>query len=292
MPIRSLLKPLHGRGLRWPALRLLRQFIPASPHPGRELDVYWLSTGRCGTHFVDRVLQTDSSGHSLHEGGAYLPDVYRASAIWKDDPEAFWRLRLEDFAGAHAVVQENSRIPARVFNSFSNAMYPFGYMLHEAYERLGLGRRVKTIHLVREPVASCRSNLKVEREEAGGIAFARRAPAFVTGDSSAAKTASVWNCVNALCADTVDRIGDASKAITLRVEDLTIDRAEEIFDFCELRGFDRDRVEELLNNRSSSVRHSHVARGDLETVDATDEELEIIREQTAPLAARLGYPTV
>ncbi len=285
----NVLKPLHGRGLRWKLTDLRQRILPPNPYKGRSLDIFWMSTGRCGTHFVHRLLELATNLTAIHELGIILEDVFRASAIWDEDPERFWSLRLESFRAPMLKIRRLSVLKSQVMTELGHAIYPFGYMLHDYYNiRKIPGRRVKLIHLIREPVASCRSNLKIERTEHGDNFF-RRSPAFVTGASSAEKAASIWNKINTLSGDIVARINDENIARTIRIEDLDQEGIAALYEFMEIDGYDPHTIDNLLSSRSQKIRFSHLARPEVNTPDCTEEELETIRRDTKKVADRFGY---
>lgn len=287
--LQGILSPLRGHGYRLKMERLRQQLIPIRQYPERELDVYFLSTGRCGTHFVHNVLDRTTSAYSVHDGGMMLKDVYRATELWHEKPQAYKAVSLEDFPWAYTKILRNSRYPARVYVELCHAMYPFGTMIWDYFRRCGDGRRAKIVHLVREPVGACRSMLKVERDEEGGEGFSRRAPTIGQGNSSAEKAASVWNGINRICHEAIENIGDESVARTQRIEDLDEAGCHDLFSFMEIEVLDWPRLTSMLSDRRQSLRHSHHARPEVKTSPATDDEIAVIRRDTAKVATMLGY---
>ena len=84
-------------------------------------------------------------------------------------------------------------------------------------------------------------------------------------------------------------IGDSRVCRVFRLEDVSIESIRELFHFLGLEGFSEEKVTELMSNKSSNVRHSHVAALSSKRKDATREELETIHRLCAPLASLYGY---
>ena len=103
----------------------------------------------------------------------------------------------------------------------------------------------------------------------------------------------------------IERVSNRSKQshLGMRRRHLDLEMLREVYDFLELDGFDADALKALMEDRSQSVRHSHVAGQDLDggetdyrrklalehNPDATPAELDRIERLCAPLAARFGY---
>lgn len=284
--IRELSWAIFGPGLRWQLLPWYRRWFPVKDYTERKLDVYWLSTGRCGTHFLYNLLSQASNIHAIHDRGIAKREVDRAARIWREDPQRFWSLRLEEFPAMLYKLRENSKFPVEVFTELIHITFPFGYMMYDYYHRAYAGRRrLKLIHLVREPIACCRSSLKVERVKD----YSRQPTAIIEGESATEKAASMWILTNRLCKGIVDRIDNPQVAIQLRIEDLDVDKALELCEFMELQGINRTTITSVLENRSQAARFSHVRRWEGRTPPVTDKELEIVSELTRADASIYGY---
>lgn len=284
----SLWSRIRNRNYRWPVTSLYRRVVPVRPHPARKLDVYTLCTGRCGTHFLHDTLRDAHNVHAVQDGATVHRDSHRAANLWIDDPDRFWNLRLEQFRYELVKVREAAKHPAEVFVDTGVAFFSFGYMAWDYFQRCLKGqRRLKLIHLVRDPVAFGRSALKAERT----TGFADRPQRMVPGATAAEQAANLWNNVNRLCQQIVQRIDDPSVARTIRIEDLGVDGLMDLHEFMELRGIERSRLESMLNRPEAKKRNSHLKRIGDAVPDATDEELDLIRQMTAPLAQELGYST-
>jgi len=173
-----------------------------------------------------------------------------------------------------------------VYGDTLNHMFPYGYML---YNYFGSGR-VRLIHLVRDPVTCCRSIIKSERagQNVPDRFHELRPDEFIQGKTDAEKAAGIWNGVNGMVQTQFNMINDPQACKTVRLEDVSVELVNELFDFIGLQGFDRARVEDLLGDSSHDVRHSHIERNP-ERVDASDAELREVERLCYPLAWDLGY---
>jgi len=283
------LKAVRAAGLGWKLRYLKQAVVPTRPYEGRKLDCFFLSMGRSGTHFIDNVVRLSSNAHSIHESGIILDEVFSVVDLWERDPEAFWSLKLESVSSPYTKIRRFGGIQCEVFTEMSNSIYPFAYMLHDYYNiRQLAGRKLKLVHLIRDPVKTCCSNIKVERY-GSGEGFRRRPPSFLTGKSSAYDAARVWNKVNTLSREIVEKIDNTNIARVFRIEDLNAEKYLPLFEFLELEGYSKDKIVELLDSGLSSVRRSHVARSELSTEFASDAEIEVIRAETKQLGRYYGY---
>lgn len=277
---------LVSHAYRWRAVRFARSLLPPDEYPGRKLDVYWLSTGRCGTHYVYNVIRESPNLTALHDDGMFLSERNRVVDICINEPERFWDLRLEEFPWMHRKVAQNFRHRSAIFTELIHRTFPYGYMLFDYFERKRKPKhRVKLVHLVRHPVSVCRSMLKVERKEA----FSRRPTGFLKYTEPAINAANLWIQTNRLCRQIVDRVSEPSIARTIRIEDLDVEGFRELYDFMEIKGFDENRIALLVKSRDPKLRSSHILRTDLRTPDVTEDEIEIIARLTKPLAVDFGY---
>ena len=281
----------QGHGLRW--MTVYRQFLPAPQYAGRKLDVYWLNTGRCGSRFLYRLLETADNVAAFHDLGMLPKSRNAAARLYMTDQEAYWKMPLDRFMKAK--VLEAGKYEGEVFTEIGHSLYGYGYAMWRYYQEHLKPRQVRFVHLVRNPVDCCQSILKVERDVSeGGHGWVQRAPEIVLGATPAEKAASVWNNVNEICSRQVERIAaeDPDAARVQRIEDLdTPDRVGELFDWMRLRGFDAEKITPLLSSTSFEVRHSHVTRDDVSKLVASEDDLQTIRRNTAEMASKFGYQT-
>lgn len=279
---------------RWPIVTALRRLkarthIPVlrrRTHDGRILNFYVLSTGRTGTRFLSRVLGTATNAAVHHQPSPQLKDtvVREVVGTWAASREAFWDLRVEDFPLLEEKILGQLAIPAPIYGDTLNHMFPFGHMLYRY-----LGReRIRLIHLVRHPVPCCRSILVAEKDFGEGGRFGElRPPEFLEGETAAEKAAGVWNGVNEMAARQLERIDDPGVCRTVRIEDVDVELARELFDFLGLEGFDRDELAPLMRDDSREVRHSHVEHHADRRVER--EELETVARLCRSRAEGFGY---
>ncbi len=253
-------------------------------HEARKLNFYFLSTGRCGTRFFSRVLETATNAIVFHQPQPYLADTMRAVVLhYVNNREQFGQLRVNEFPQLEEKLELQSTYPKEVYGDTLNSMFPFGHLLYEYFG----AEKLRLIHLIRNPVDCGRSILKVERAE-GGTNFLPRSKLFLEGTTSSEKAGHLWNNVNKMIKYQFDLINDASVCKTVRLEDVNLDRIRELFDFLKLEGFDEKRIHSLMQDKSPEVRHSHVAmRTDMR--DASDEELETVRRITQATAEQFDY---
>jgi hypothetical protein len=253
-------------------------------HSARKLNFYFLSTGRCGTRFFSKVLETATNAVVFHQPQPYLADTMRAVVQqYIKNREQFARLQVKDFPQLKEKLELQATYPKAVYGDTLNSMFPFGHLL---YQHFG-AEKLRLIHLLRNPVDCGRSILKVERE-GGGTNFRPRSKLFLEGTTSAERTGHLWNNINNMIKHQFDLINDPSVCETIRLEDVSLGLIRDLFAFLQLEGFDAKRIEALMQDKSPEVRHSHVAvRTDVP--DASAEELETIRRITAATAFQFGY---
>lgn len=281
------LKVAHHNLARAPRKAMVFPGLRRRAFPGREINFYFLSTGRVGTRFFSKVLGTATNATVLHQPSPSLKETVVRDVVrtFHLDPDAFWRLRIEDFLALEEKVLRQMTYGTAVYGDTLNHMFPFGHMLYRHFGR----DRVRLVHLIRNPVDCGRSTLKAERDDTGRGRFTElRPPEFLTGASPAEKAAGIWNGVNGMIREQFERIDDPSACRVIRLEDISLKLVEELFDFLHLDGFDAKRIETLMNDRSHDVRHSHLSVNRARP-DATPEELELIERLCAPLAANYGY---
>ena len=262
-------------------------YFPVSRYPGREFNIWWLSTGRCGSHFIRHCC---SAARGVEIGKLFglskrLWD--EVVDIYLEDRERFWELKLEDFPVVRAKVNARNNHPCPVFTEIGHTLYPFAAMIHDYSRRTG--RPDRLVHLIRNPVDCCRSRLKAERMD-GPRGFSRRASAyFEPDDAPAVRAAKTWIGVNTMCAEMARHLDDPDHVLFIRIEDLNAETAVDMLERIGLTDIDHERLGEVFGSEFTSLRHSHVARTDLRTAESTDEEAEIVRELTRETAAGFGY---
>ncbi len=78
-----------------------------------------------------------------------------------------------------------------------------------------------------------------------------------------------------------EHINDPSLCKVVRLEDASVDLFRELYDFLELEGFDAEEVNRLVNDKSDSVRHSHMARMDKAGIpDISNSDIKYIKRHT------------
>ena len=147
--------------------------------------------------------------------------------------------------------------------------------------------------MIRHPITCCRSILKSERDDdgTGGRFKELRSPEFIQGGTATEKAAAIWNGVNGMVQEQFQMIGNAKVCKVLRLEDVSVASIRGLFDFLELKGFDADKVNDLIHDASHDVRHSHIGHPANRRKDATLEELSTIAKFCEPLAKQYGYDT-
>lgn len=265
---------------------------------------YFLSTGRVGTLFFSRALDLATNGQVYHQPKPKLLDeMSRVVETFVASEDRFRALRVEQFPHLERQILRQRSLAGDVYGDTLNTMFPFGLMLHDY---LGPDR-LRLVHLIRDPRSCGRSILKAERDDFGyGRFHIFRPPAFLKGlegAEAADKAAAIWNNINGMIKRQFELIDDQRVCKTIRLEDLDLEMLREVYDFLELDGFDADALKALMEDRSQSVRHSHVAGQDLDggetdyrrklalehNPDATPAELDRIERLCAPLAAHFGY---
>lgn len=254
-------------------------------YPNRELNFYFMSTGRCGTRFFAQVLNTATNAMVLHQPHPYLrSERFDAATRYMTHKDDFKQLEVTDYPVLLEKILWQATLPSPIYGDTLNSSFAFGYMLYKYFG----SQKLRLVHLVRNPVDCCRSILKVERDE-GGQGFGWSRPgAFTQGNNSAEKVANVWINTNEMIRYQFELIHDPTICKIVRLEDVNLDLIRELFDFLHLKGFDPSKVEPLLTDTSREVRHSHLQENP-QTPDATPEELDIVAHLTAPLAAVYNY---
>ena len=152
-------------------------------------------------------------------------------------------------------------------------MWPYGLMLSRyiGHDRLRL------VHLIRHPVATCRSYLAADWSR---YCYEDGRPR-ITAEMAAAH----WIRRNACIREQFQAIADPSVCRVLRLEDASLATLRSLFAFLGLEGFDEQKISHVMNDTSKDVRHSHLAGDDFA---ATKEELQLIWQLCA-LAREYGY---
>ena len=249
----------------------------ARPYGGRKLDFYFLSTGRCGTRFVARVLDLATNATVYHEPNptAY-PDYHRKADEYFRNPESLKSTDYSQYPMFRRKLRINASVPASVYGVTARMNFPFGVVLHDV-----IPNKVKLVHLIRNPVDCCRSIIRVESDRYGTGFLPSRARALVEGHNDFDRAISIYVKTNQMIRGQFDHINDPSVCKVVRVEDLSVDAFRELYEFLELEGFDADAVTRVMNDKSDNVRHSHMARLDEKRVpDLSERDIEYIREHT------------
>lgn len=283
---------MRGRGFRWPVILGLYRLGMLRPYPEREMDMYCLSTGRCGTHFLAHLVGASGQVDAIHDAGIHLPTAHAAAQEALAGGSVHVGKDLRRYPYIAARLQYLGMRRSRRVAEFGHHMYPFAAALANHYERYFPNRELRLVHLVRHPTACCRSMLRVERYEGGGEGFRRRAPGLVEGTSSAEDAARVWCRTNRIISDSFARITDPRKTLVLRIEDI----GERWKELCQFLGLDLSAVswgsiQELLGNESTAERHSHLQREGpgVSEYDADSAELEIVERMTRRERRRFDY---
>jgi len=269
--------------------RCIRPFLHKRGYADRKLNFYFLSTGRVGTRFFSRVLDTATNARVFHQPGPQLKETVVRDVVSKfvSDPDRFADLSIEDYPRLEEKILRQLTQPFEVYGDTLNHMFPFGAML---YRYLG-PERLRLVHLIRHPVTCGRSTLMVERDDdpTGGRFKELRPPEFLTGETPAEKTASIWNGVNGMIRTQFEMIDDSRVCRVVRLEDASPESLRELFQFLGLDGFSEEKVFKLMGDSSYSVRHSHIGNLSSDRKDASTEELETIHRLCAPLAEHYDY---
>ncbi len=196
----------------------------------KPVNFYFLSTGRCGTRFLYHTLKTCSNGEAQHQPGH--EDICEMTedlvASYMRDRESVFKARMEDFPRLRRRIDKRLARPI-IYGDTLNHMWPLGYML---YRYIG-PQRLRLVHLIRHPVAACRSWLAAEREsfscnDSSGVA---------TGDFPAERVANFWLNRNSCIRDQLEMIDSPEIVRVLRLEDIDLASLRELFDFLRLEGF-------------------------------------------------------
>ena len=254
--------------------------------PGRKLNFYFLSTGRVGTRFFARVLDTAKNARVFHQPGPQLKKtaVQDVVSTYMRDIENFKKLTVSDFPQLEEKILRQLAIPVPVYGDTLNHMFPFGYMLYKYFGP----KRVRLVHLIRHPVPCGRSTIVAEKDWGSGERFTELRPKeYIKANTPAEKAANIWIEVNSMIRKQFALIDDPSVCKVFRLEDVTIDSIRDLFEFLRLEGFDEKKIKPLMGDTSHNVRHSHVKFHDEREV--TKEELDIVSRLCAPLAKKYGY---
>ena len=106
-------KFIRGMGYRLRFMMCFRQLVPAQQYRNRKLDIYWLSTGRCGTRFLYHLLNTADNVAAFHDLGMLRASRDRAVRLYLRDREAYWNMPLDRFM--RDKVREAGKYPAEVY---------------------------------------------------------------------------------------------------------------------------------------------------------------------------------
>ena len=278
---------VRGRALRNRFLTLRDAMLPVSRYPGRDFNIWWLSTGRCGTHFIRHCCKAAAGveiGKGIGLGNNLWNDVID---IYRTDRDRFWNLKLEDYPLVKAKLNARNNYSSRVFTEIAHEIYPFSAMVYDYSRRCG--RPDKLVHLIRNPIDCCQSMLKAERRD-GPQGFSRRATSyFNSGDEPAVRAAKTWIEINTMCAEVASHLDDPDNVLFVRIEDLDSRTSVELLNRLGLTDIDQNRLENVFGEQFTDLRHSHMARSDLTTPGTSSDELDLIRELTRETAARFGY---
>lgn len=133
----------------------------------RELNFYVLSTGCCGTRFFVRILDTATNATVLHQPSPHLTsEMNRIVSIYSRSAAEYQDLTVSDWPELELKLLMAGMVRSPVYGETLNTIYPSAYLLHKYFGP----ERVRFIHLVRNPLACCRSIMQVERDD-GGMAF-------------------------------------------------------------------------------------------------------------------------
>ncbi len=252
-------------------------------YPGREMNFYFLSTGRCGTRFFARVLDTATNAVVLHEPSPHLQnDMSELAPLYIINKCDFQRATVKDYSSLKLKILLHQTIRSQIYGETFHKLFPFGHIL---YKYLGPSK-LRLVHLIRDPVTCCRSYLKVERDN-GGIGRTHLPSALIEGRNAAEQVANLWNNINEMIQYEFKIIDNPTICKTVRLEDTDLDSIRELFEFLQLDGFNEREIARLMNDTSQDVRHSHIRKSIRR--DATYDELETVARICAPLAAEFGY---
>ena len=249
----------------------------ARPFGGRALDFYFLSTGRCGTRYIARVLDLASNAIVYHEPNpSAYEDCRRKTDEYFRNPESIKNTDYSRYPMLRRKMRINASIQTKIYGETANLNYPFAVIFHSA-----IPNRVKLLHLIRNPVDCCRSIIRVESDEYG-YGFARhRAKSLLERKGDLDRAISVYTKITEMIRVQFECIDDPSVCKVVRVEDTSVELFKELYDFLELEGFDADKVNRLINDKSDPVRHSHMARMDKRGIPDIDEhDIEYIKKRT------------
>lgn len=246
------------------------------------MNFYFLSTGRCGTRFFSQVLDTASNAVVFHQPKPRMvKEGFNVISKYVKDKELFKSLDVSNYSALEKKLHIRSKYSNKeVYGETLSHMFPFGYMLYKQ-----LDSKVRLVHLIRDPVTCGRSILKAER---GGKLKILRSPNFIKGKTITRKIANLWNNINGMVKYQFELINRPDICKVFRLEDISLETIQELFEFLELKGFSEKRISELMNDTSTEVRHSHIKRN-IKQPDATKEELKLIFKLCSPLAKEYGY---
>ena len=191
---------------------------------------------------------------------------------FQKDPQSFFDTTINEFPQLKRRIDKRLSLPW-VYGDTLNWMRGIAYMLHEYIGP----ERLRLVELVRHPVATCRSMM----------ADADRSVGSERSDIGLAEeTAEYWVRHYSWIRHQFQAINSDALCKTIRLEDTSLDRANELYRFLELDGFDEAAVTALLDNTTKDVRHFHTRKAH---IPASKEELRAAWEICGPLAAEYGY---
>ncbi len=239
-----------------------------------------LSAGRCGTMTLARILDTADNARVWHHP---QPDPIRESLLAYqgriDKRAVFWKMR-------QSVIQ-NTWAKGQIHGETDLLMTPFCDMLAEEIED------AKFLLLVRHPADFVRSGMRRNYYCGHPWDVGRLRPSEGTADVEAweekdqfEKICWLWRETYARALQMKAAIGD-DKVIVVRFEDLvgSTDSFRRLFDFLDLQGFDRDRIDTILSKKLNAQ-----LSGDYAEPHAWSDALtNRLWDECGPIAEQFGY---
>ena len=266
-------------------------------HQSKVKSVFFvLSTGRCGTKYLARLLDLAPNATVMHEPPPGCEQINPlAYDLYLKDKNEFLNLKVSDFELLKKHVNIYKNVASDVFGDCYNSIYPFAIPLYQFFNEKKI--EIRFIHLVRHPYKCCSSILRVEGP-AGPRGrthpnFGLRASLLSDSETPEVKSSHIWIGINDLIEYELKFIESKAPGSTclVRIEDMNrYDNIHNLFKWLNLSIPDRNVIEKLIADRSDDVRHSHQTRLDKEGIPPiTEESMSVIKKITRDHLHKYGY---
>lgn len=209
--------------------------------------LFVLSTGRCGTEYLTKILTLNNQIDAYHSPN---PELYIASKYaYENYSEKNEELcKIIESARLELIIE--SFLRDRYFVETNNKVTFFAYAINEVFPKS------KFIHLVRHPGSFVRSGIrrnwyhKKDKHDLGRIV--PKKPQYDFNHlSDVEKIGWLWNETNKFIDDFKDTVKDENRILTLKAEDLFGNKeiAYSLYDFIGCDGVSGSKLNSVLNKK-------------------------------------------